>query len=229
MKIAIVEDGRSQAEFGKALLEGRGHVVEIFLDGSSFMSSPRRRDFDLYLLDYELPDTSGDKILAWIRSEMGWGPLVMFVTASSREETVVSMLELGADDYMVKPIRFNEMIARVDVLYRRSPHFQVCQRISLGRLQLDLESRSITRGDESIEVTQREFDLALFFASNIGRVVEREELLQHVWKTSPDIDTRTIDTHVSRLRKKLGLVAGSGLWLEPVYGRGYRLNCVTTP
>lgn len=228
MKVAIVEDGRSQAEFGKALLESMGHGVEVFLDGKSFMACPRRREFDLYLLDIELPDTSGDRILAWIRSEIGWRPLVMFLTASSEEETVVRMLQLGADDYMIKPIRFKEMISRVEVLYRRSPHLHVCQQIALGALVLDLEARTITCAGNPIEVTQREFDLAVFFASNIGRVLSREDLLQRVWKTSPDIDTRTIDTHVSRLRKKLGLFEGSGLWLQSIYGKGYRLDCVTT-
>lgn len=228
MKIAIVEDGESQAEFGKGLLESMGHAVEVFLDGRSLMACPRKREFDLYLLDFELPDTRGDKILAWIRSSIGWRPLVMFLTASHEEEIVVSMLERGADDYMVKPIRFREMIARINVLYRRCPHLHVCRQIALGSLVLDLEARSISLSGNPVGVTPREFDLAVFFASHIGRAISREELLQHVWKISPDIDTRTIDTHVGRLRKKLRLVEGSGLWLHSVYGRGYRLDCVTT-
>jgi DNA-binding response OmpR family regulator len=150
---------------------------------------------------------------------------VIFCTARVSEESAVDILRLGADDYLPKPIRYMEFMARVEALLRRRrPATPVA--LCFGSLELDLAGRRIKLSGVEVDLTQREFDLAAVFFRSIGRVMSREELLSLVWAQETGVDSRTVDTHASRLRKKLGLGGESGLMLSSVYGQGYRLDTV---
>jgi DNA-binding response OmpR family regulator len=225
MNFAVVEDSRSQAEVLKALLKSEGHQVEVFSEGLACIEALKTRSFDFFVIDWTLPDISGEQVLQYIREECGWDVPVIFCTARTGEESAADILRLGADDYVPKPIRYMEFMARVQALLRRrkvgggGP-------LRIGNIEVDLEGRRIRLSGVEVDLTQREFDLAVVFLRNVGRVLPREELLSSVWVREAEVDTRTVDTHTSRLRKKLGLAGESGLMLTSVYGQGYRLDTV---
>ena len=225
MNFAIVEDSRSQAEVLKALLKSEGHQVEIFAEGRACMDALKTRSFDFFVIDWTLPDVGGDEVLKYIREHCGWEVPVIFCTARTAEESAADILRLGADDFIPKPIRYMEFMARVESLLRRRNNAQ-SNALRYGVIDVDLDSRRIRLSGSDVDLTQREFDLAVIFLRNVGRVLPREELLANVWSREPDVDSRTVDTHASRLRKKLGLGGESGLMLSSVYGQGDRLDTV---
>ncbi len=224
MNFAIVEDSRSQAEVLKALIKSEGYQAEVFADGKSCIEALKTRRFDLFVVDWTLPDIGGDEVLRHIREQCGWDVPVVFCTARTDEEAAADILRLGADDYIPKPIRYMEFMARIHALMRRrKPRVATLQ---IGGIEVDLEGRRIRLAGGEIDLTQREFDLAVILLRNVGRVLSRDELLTSVWARDGEVDTRTVDTHASRLRKKLGLSGESGLMLSSVYGQGYRLDTV---
>jgi len=226
MNFAVIEDSRSQAEVLKALLKSEGYQVEVFADGQSFLDVLATRSFDFYVVDWVLPDIGGDVLVGKIREARGWDVPIVVCTARTEEEHASDILRLGADDYVPKPVRYMEFLARVDALLRRR-RAKNPDLIRIGSIELDVEGRRVRVSGQEVDLTQREFDLAVVFLKNVGRVLPREELLSSVWAREADVDTRTVDTHASRLRKKIGLAGESGLMLTSVYGQGYRLDTVT--
>ncbi len=225
MNFAVVEDSRSQAEILKALLKSEGHQVDIFPEGRACIEALKTRTFDFFVIDWNLPDMGGDEVLKYIREHCGWDVPIIFCTARTEEESAADILSLGADDYVPKPIRYMEFMARIQSLLRRCKNVRPSA-LRFGNIEVDLDSRRARLGGSDVELTQREFDLAVVFLRNIGRVLPREELLANVWVRDSGVDTRTVDTHASRLRKKLGLAGENGLMLTSVYGQGYRLDTV---
>jgi len=224
MIFAIVEDSRSQAEVLKALLKSEGHQVEVFADGSSCIEALKTRSFDFFVIDWTLPDIGGDEVLKQVRDRCGWDVPVVFCTGRTDEEAASDILRLGADDYIPKPIRYMEFMARIHALLRRrQPRPSTLQ---FGSIEIDMDGRKIKLAGSDVDLTQREFELAVILLRNVGRVLSRDELLTSVWARDASVDTRTVDTHASRLRKKLGLAGESGLMLSSVYGQGYRLDTV---
>jgi DNA-binding response OmpR family regulator len=225
MYFAVVEDSRIQAEVLKALLKSEGHQVKVFAEGQACIDAMQTQTFDFFVIDWTLPDMGGDDVLKYIREHCGWDVPVIFCTARVSEESAVDILRLGADDYLPKPIRYMEFMARVEALLRRR-RAAMPVAMCFGSLELDLAGRRIKLSGVEVDLTQREFDLAAVFFRSIGRVMSREELLSLVWAQETGVDSRTVDTHASRLRKKLGLGGESGLMLSSVYGQGYRLDTV---
>ncbi len=225
MNFAVIEDSRSQAEVLKALLKSEGHQVEVFGEGRACIEAIQTRSFDFFVVDWTLPDIGGDEVLKHIREKCGWDVPVIFCTARTEEENAADILRLGADDFIPKPIRYMEFMARVQALLRRRKSVRPGP-LRIGGIEMDLEGRRVSLAGVEVDLTQREFDLAVVLLRNIGRVLPREELLASVWVRDNEVDTRTVDTHASRLRKKLGLAGESGLMLTSVYGQGYRLDTV---
>ena len=224
MNFAVVEDSRSQAEVLKALLKSEGHQAAVFADGTSCIEALKTRGFDCFIIDWNLPDMEGTEVLKHVREQCGWDVPVVFCTARTDEEAAADILRAGADDYVPKPIRYMEFMARIHALLRRrKPRISS---LNFGGIEIDLDGRRIRLAGVDVELTQREFELAVILLQNIGRVLSRDELLSTVWARDTGVDTRTVDTHASRLRKKLGLAGESGLMLSSVYGQGYRLDTV---
>ena len=227
MKFAVVEDSRSQAAVLEALLKSEGYEVDVFGDGQSCLDALKTSSYDFFIIDWTLPDMGGDVVLKNVREHCGWDVPVMFCTARAEEENAADILRLGADDFVPKPIRYMEFMARVAALLRRRSPSNPNGVLRVGKVELDMRGRRIKIDGGDVELTQREFDLAALLLKNVGRVFSREELFSGISSRELAEDTRTIDTHLSRLRKKLSLEGKMGLVLSSVYGKGYRLYSVS--
>jgi DNA-binding response OmpR family regulator len=152
---------------------------------------------------------------------------VLFTTARDAEADIVQALKAGADDYLVKPLRKQELLARVEALGRRArPKPRTAEHLKLAEFDVDVDRRVVNRHGVEVDLTQKDFDLAVFLFRNVGNLVSRGHILESVWGRTSDLNTRTVDTHVSRLRSKLGLVPENGWKLTAVYQHGYRLEQV---
>lgn len=227
MRIALLEDDRDLADVLKRWLEEAGHQCHLFHDGKSLQRVAVRESFDLFMLDWQVPELSGPEVLAWLRETQQVKVPVMFTTARDAEEDIVAALKAGADDYMVKPVRRFELLARVAALLRRSMIEAPADAITAGPLSLDVAKRIATLNGETVTLTDKEFDVAVFLLRNLGSLLSRGHISESVWGRSADVPTRTVDTHMSRLRKKLQLSPEVGFRLTSVYNFGYRLDRVS--
>lgn len=225
MRIGLLEDDLAQAKFIQLWLESVGHECLHFTTGGSFQAAMSRDRFELLVFDWMLPDTTGDKVLSWVREHFGSQIPIIFVTMRDSEQDIVAALELGADDYLTKPVKPLELMARIAALARRShASVPVAEVMRIGPYTLDRKQHTLRRQGEAIELTHKEFELAAYLFENAGRVVSRAQILEEVWGHSAELNTRTVDTHVSRLRNKLDLTPDCGWQLRAVYHHGYRLE-----
>lgn len=227
MDIALLEDEPSDAKLISLFLESSGYKCSVFDTGNSLMEALPNSNFSLIIIDWELPDISGDIILEWIRREIGWELPVIFVTGHDSIEDIVAMLEAGADDYMTKPVNLKEMLARISALIRRSQDTNSNKDIiEMAPYIMDFSRHKLTMSGSEINLTPKEFELTGYLLRNIGQLIARDQLLQEVWGYGPEVHTRTIDIHVSRIRKKLSLTEENGWKLTSIYHEGYRLDRV---
>ncbi|MCC6172426.1 MAG: response regulator transcription factor [Gammaproteobacteria bacterium] len=225
MRIALLEDDPDQAAQLQALLERAGHAVHLFLRGRPLLNNLAHESYDVIVLDWVVPDVSGYDVLRTIRSQTVPHTPVLFLTNRDSETDIVQALEAGADDFVVKPLRERELLSRIKALGRRSHEHSVASEVlEIGLVRIDVAHREITRNGQPIELTPREFDVAVFFFRQPGKLVSRAHLMEVVWGRSSDASLRTVDTHISRLRQALGLSTESGVRMTPIYGYGYRLD-----
>jgi DNA-binding response OmpR family regulator len=224
MRIAILEDDPALAQRLVSVLEPNDHIVHHFSTGKSLIAQLKRETFDLLILDWNLPDITGVEVLEWAREHLEGRTPVLFVTSRGDEADIVQALDKGADDYVIKPIQAGELLARVNALIRRSFPTQSKDVETFGDHVFNSKSTSVTIGSEEIVLTPKEFGLALLLFQNLDRALSRAYVLEKVWGRNPDLLTRTLDAHISRIRVKLNLRPEAGYRLLPVYSYGYRLE-----
>ena len=224
MRIAILEDDPAQLALLQHWLAPDGHDVHGYVTGREAMLHASRESFDLYLLDWQVPDVPGTEVLQWLRANVSKSVPILFVTVRDSEQDIVFALEGGADDYMIKPVRQKELLARVRALLRRAYPGVEDKQLSFPPYEIDTQCGEIRRAGSKIELTPKEFELAVFLFRNIGRLMSRGHLLEAVWGRLGEFATRTVDTHVSQVRKKLDLHEQTGYRVVPVYNYGYRLE-----
>ncbi len=224
MRIALVEDDAQQAELMKMWLDETGHTTQIFLAGKDCIKALSHESFDLVIIDWQLPDINGDQVLLWIREHIDWLVPTMFVTGRNNPQDIVAALENGADDYMVKPVQRNEMLARVTALGRRANAGNASEQLSIGNVIIDSSKHQLMVNGVAVELTGKEYELSVFMLKHTGRILSRGHIMESVWGRSANLNTRTVDTHISRIRKKLGLTIDNGWRLTAIYQHGYRLE-----
>lgn len=223
MHILLVDDNALQREMIGLWLSSGGHSFDASDTQASFLDKLTQTRGDLLMVDWSLPDGNGAEIVRWVRQNLGWEVPVMVLTANEDEETVVQALQAGADDYVVKRVKPRELMARIDAVTRRiKPVALTVTR--LGVYEADTAAQRLLVNQEVVTLTQKEFDLAVYLLQNPDKLLSRDHLLNGIWGLNTDVDTRTVDTHVSRLRKKLMLDGSNGWRLAPIYGFGYRLE-----
>lgn len=230
MRIALLEDDAEQAEHTSTLLQGVGHHVNVFSRGRGLLRQLNSETFDLIMLDWEIPDVSGFEVLQSIRRQQSLRVPVLFLTHRDDEADVVQALMAGADDFLVKPPRERELLARVEAAGRRARDSASSEEVmEAPPFRIDLSRRQIERDGAVLGLTRREFEVAALLFANVGKLLSRGHIMQAVWGQSGVTTTRTVDMHVSRVRKLLGLSPAIGLRLTAVYGYGYRLERTGTP
>jgi DNA-binding response OmpR family regulator len=225
MDIGIAEDDLDQLELMKLWLSDARHACTGFDTAAALRAGAARQSFDLLVIDWMLPDGTGGELLHWLRQERGLGVPVIVVTARDDEATVCQALAAGADDYVVKPAKRLELLARIEAVSRRVRPAAL-PLIKAGAFVIDIPGQRLTRAGREITLTQKEFDLATYLFQNHSKLLSRDHLLDRIWGISAEVDTRTVDTHISRLRKKLTLDGSTGWKLVPIYGYGYRFDRV---
>ncbi len=229
MRIDLLEDDPDQAAVIEHWLVEDGHEVRWFKASGELTRALHREVPDVLLLDWVLPESSGIDVLTWVRqSFLGQIPIV-FLTAQDSEDHVVRALQAGADDYLVKPARRRELLARIQALGRRSGVISPGTPLAnIEPYEIDPGRRTVAINGETVELTSKEFDLAVYFFSKVGHLVTRAALLEKVWGRSRIVTTRTVDAHVSRIRKKLQIDESHGWRLISIYQHGYRLERLKT-
>jgi two-component system phosphate regulon response regulator PhoB len=224
-RILVVEDEVDLAELVAFHLRQNGHLVTTAGTGATALAEVKRQRPDLCVLDVMLPDISGIEVCRRLRREDDTRRLpVIMLTAKGEEVDRVVGFEVGADDYVVKPFSPRELLLRVEAVLRRASapiDDSGPKTIVLGAMTIDVPAHRVLVNDEEVPLTALEFRLLMDLASRLGRVQSRDALLERVWGYAPGVETRTVDTHVKRVREKLGAAADH---IETVRGVGYRLR-----
>jgi two-component system, OmpR family, copper resistance phosphate regulon response regulator CusR len=216
-RILIAEDEPRIASFLEKGLRANGFTTTVTEDGQDALGLADSDEFDLLVLDVGLPGRDGFSVLRELRARGRRLPIVILTARDSVEDTVTG-LEGGADDYVPKPFRFEELLARVRARLRED-HVAETTVLRVGEASLDLRTRRLTVGDRTVELTAREFAMADMFFRHPGQVLSREQLLSHVWGYDYDPGSNVVEVYVRYLRQKLG-----ESWITTVRGMGYRLE-----
>jgi len=221
-RILVVEDEQDLGSLLEYNLKADGHDAEVVRTGAAGVARARTFKPDLVLLDLMLPDIAGTEVARLIREGEAKRLPIIMVTARGEEADRVKGLELGADDYVTKPFSVKELLLRIKAVLRRQGEAPATEArvLSAGEIVLDTERHEVTARGEAIMLTALEFRLLKTFLERPGRVQTRETLLSDVWGIDADITTRTVDTHIKRLREKLG---PAGDIIETIRGVGYKL------
>lgn len=224
MKIAILEDDPAQAKLLTAWLENEGHSVVHAERCDRFLKLYAEESPDLLILDWQLPDSTGLDVLITLKTKFQSNEPTIFCTQRNSESDIVNALKHGADDFLTKPLRQAELIARLQAVGRRAGIENASQTVELGPIKLDIDQEQITVDGEPIKLTRKDFLVAQCLLTNFGKVLSREFLLKQVWGVDTDLDTRTVDVHVSRVRRSLKISPEMGYLIKTIYMHGYRLE-----
>ncbi len=220
--VYVVEDDVNIREIEGFSLKNSGYQVEEFECAKKFWERINQKLPDIILMDVMLPDEDGLAIVKKLRQRSDTRRIpVLMVTAKTSELDRVKGLDIGADDYLVKPFGVMELISRVKALLRRTINLNDTKIYTLGNIQMDDEKRRVLVDAESVDLTFKEYELLKYFMSNVGIVLQREDIMVRVWGTDYEGESRTLDMHIKTLRKKLG---ESGNRIKTVRNVGYRME-----
>jgi DNA-binding response OmpR family regulator len=224
-KILIIEDEAPIADLIRYSLKKEGYIVNVESNGNHGINAVKTFNPDLIILDLMLPDISGFDVCRIIANE--YSIPIIILTAKNDINDKILGIELGADDYITKPFDMRESIARIKAVFRRidltNARSHSCKIIKIGRnIEVNMDERNVSKDGETVELTHKEFDLLAFMAENRGRVFTREQLLDKVWGFEYAGDTRTVDIHIQRIRRKLDSNKSNSI-IETVFAVGYKL------
>lgn len=223
MRVAALDDEVIELELINHTLSAMGHDCQTFTDGTSFLRAMNRESFDMLLIDWQMPGISGLDVVRWVRENIERALPILFITNRSEERDIVDALTAGADDFMVKPVRVRELMARVNALIRRTyPPNKPNHTFGAYRF-IPLKTQVEING-EIVNLKRKEYDLAYFLFQNAGQLLSRDHLREQIWNDSGNDKSRSLDTHLSRIRNKLHLRPEHGWNLISVYGLGCRLE-----
>lgn len=224
MRIALADDDRDIRDQVSALVRNAGHLVDEFTNGLDVQKALQRDTYDVVLLDWNMPGRTGFEVLNWASENVESPPPFILLTSRQDKGDIVAGLEAGAVDYIIKPESEDVIRARIEAAAKRTAVKGTRETAEYGPFVVNQNARSISRDGEAITLTAKEYDLAVLLFENIDRPLSRSYLFSRVWGGNIDVETRTIDMHISRLRSKLGLTPESGLVIRTVFGFGYRMD-----
>ncbi len=217
MKILIIDDDKDICSFLTAHLPAKGFNADAVNSGEIGIGHAVINDYDLILLDLNLPDMSGEDVIKAIRQKGEKMPILVFSVVSNTESKV-RLLNSGADDYLVKPFSFEELVARLRAILRR-PNNLVSNIITIDDLELNISKQTVSRSGEELSLTRKEFSILEVLMRSQGEIISKSALIESVWQSDSNPFSDSLDTHMTNLRKKLG----EPELIHTVYGRGYRI------
>ena len=225
MRIAAIDDDPAQLDLVKAVVVSMGHDCHLFEDANALLRLLPRETFDLFVVDWELPDVPGPDVIRAIRDTTLAPVPILMMTNRSDERDIIEGLNSGADDYMVKSARVGELRARLMALLRRGGHAPPPAELVWGRYRFMASDRRVWLDNTEITALSiKEYDLALTMFRHLGRLLSRAHLIEGVWGMDADISSRSLDVYMSHVRTKLSLRPDTGYKLVSVYNLGYRLE-----
>ena len=225
MRIAVLDNDNAQADLICQVLNGAGHSCQAYDSGKDLLGQLRKDSADLLIMDWQINDVPAQEVLRRAKEKMASNTPTMFLAGSAAEDDIVAGFTAGADDYLVKPLRRGELVARVQALLRRAyPSQNGAEQLQFGPYIFETRPGRLLMDGELVDVTHKEFNLALLFFRNLGRPLSRAYIHESIWVRETAVPSRTMDTHVSRVRNKLRLRPENGFRLVPVYSYGYRLE-----
>lgn len=229
MRIAIADDDPELLEQLSAALARTPHQYEKFRSGTDLQTSLKRETYDVVLVDWNMPGRTGLEIIQWANEALENPPAFIFLTSRADKADVVRGLETGALDYVVKPESEEVILARIEAASRRFKPPEVDRYTTFGDYRIDRLLRKITWRGEEIKLTAKETELATLFFDNLNRPLSRSYIFGQVWGGVLEIESRTLDIHISRVRAKLNLRPQNGFAIQTVFGFGYRMDwCAET-
>jgi len=229
MRIAVLDVDPVETAFVKQIIVAAGHLCETFRERRALVEQLHSQTFDLLILDRIVPGLSGEDVLRWVRATLSRLVPVIFMTSRSGGRDIVSMLNAGAHDYVVRPVAAIMLLARVEALLRcSSPPDGAHINAAYGDFEFEPRTKQVRVKHQVVKLSRKEFELAVLLFEHLNRPLARTRIADLIWKYSVDIPTRTVNTHVSVLRAKLGLWPANGYRLRPIYGYGYRLEQIGT-
>lgn len=220
MRVLLIEDEQRVSSFVKKGLEEQGIQVMQAFDGPTGLSLARQQDFDVIVLDVIMPGMNGFEVCAQLRKvEKDFTPILM-LTALGTTEDVVEGLDSGADDYLVKPFKFRELLARIHALARR--RMPRTRKFCVRDLEMDTEAKEVRRGNQKIDLTAREFRLLEYLMQSKNRIVSKADILENVWDVNHDLGTNVVEVYINYLRKKID--HGEESMIKTVKGMGYTMQ-----
>lgn len=224
MRIAILDSDLSEAKSIGDVLSNVGHECDLVTSRTALLQRLHNQPYDALVIGLQHPEDEQDLVKV-VRMQVSASIPILFITGSAIEDDIIATLDAGANDYLFRPTRRRDLIARVLVLLRRAyPSQADAEKLEIGPYIFEPRRGRIFAMGKPVDVTRKEFDLALLFLRNLGRPLSRTLIMETVWSGNPLEVSRTMDTHVSRVRNKLGLIPERGYRLSPVYGYGYRLD-----
>ncbi len=225
MRIAIADDDQEVLQQLSSYLENAGYLFDSFRNGKDLQVALRRETYDVVLVDWNMPGATGLEVVNWGSENLDQPPAFILITSRSEKSDIVSGLEKGASDYIVKPESEEVIIARIEAAARRRSSPAKPERYqTYGQYRVDRLNSEIERSGEPIKLTAKEFKVAALFFENVNRPLSRSYIFSQIWGNLGDITTRTLDMHVSRVRSKLELRPHNGFAIQTVFGFGYRMD-----
>lgn len=224
MRIALADDEKDILSHISFVVKDAGHDVDCFSNGIDLVNALQRETYDVALIDWNMPGKSGLEVVEWAATNLAVPPATILLTSRKEKDDIVRGLEAGATDYIVKPESDAVIRARIEAAGRRSATSEAERQQWRGAYCVDRLDRSVTLHGEKVQLTAKEFDLAKLFFENLDRPLSRGYLFSRVWGGQAELETRTIDMHISRLRSKLQLTPENGFVIRTVFGFGYRMD-----
>lgn len=228
MRIAIADDQLEDVEALAATLKDAGYACTCMTNGDDVIAALRRETFDLLLLDWNMPRSNGLDVVVWANENLPNPPPIMLLTSRDNKDDVIRALDSGAMDFIVKPGDPDIIRARISAALRRRGIDTSNEAATFAGFTFDRARQAVTFSGETVELRAKEFELARLLFENINRPLSRSYIMARVWNASPDMETRTLDMHISRIRAKLMLRPERGVALRTVFGFGYRLDSCET-
>jgi DNA-binding response OmpR family regulator len=229
MRIALADDQPDEIAEIIACLKDSGMDCVQFANGEEVIAALRRETFDLLMLDWNMPRMDGVDVLSWTQQNLSPPPPVIMLTSRDSSDDIVHALETGATDYIRKPEDPVIVRARVKAALRRGREAQPETQNQFGGFEFDDGGQLVRFDGVAVDLRLKEYNLARLLFENLNRPLSRSYILQKVWNTSPDVETRTLDMHISRVRAKLNLRPERGFALKSIFGFGYRLDTCSVP